>query len=347
MKWETKIATDSAAEANDALENLDTVEKTAAAVTMPYPGGQGIHNGTSGAFMQAGITAVVTIPGAPMPVTLPFQNPNLAVMCKMLQMQGTVQPGTEIHVESDHPEQAVALINQMAGDHTAATKGTKTPNKTNVIVPQSGKKGDAPADERVVADQLTPVTSDRRVIKREESPDGHRTEQIVEETGDLLGVDDDTPKSEKKDEDAGSNEPRSQKEREGEQSDDDDEDNEGKPKNNGTPPWAKKKEPVAASVDAHEKLLAALAVAEQAVEMSIIDSNKKMAFVGQLEDESMEEIEARRKTLALVKSAGLSSRRVAHKPASSLPKMAYTQPPVSSNGKGDLDNIPFEAVFLS
>lgn len=334
MNWTTKIATDSVAEANEAL-------KTAAAVQAAYPGGQGIHNGTSAAFAQAGITAVVTLPGAPMPIPLPFTNPNMFVMLKMLQSQGVAAPGAPMTVESDNPELALQIIEQQAGA-TAGVKD-KAPIKKNVILPQSGKAGDAPADGRVVSDQLAPVTSDRRVIKREETPDGHRTEQIVEETGDLLAGDEpkkEEPKAEEKSTDEGSvdtTQPRSQKERvESDGSSDDEE-------KDNAPPWQKKKEPAYASVE--DKLLAALAVAEQAVEMKIIDPTKKMAFVGQLEDESMEEIEARRKTLALVKSAGLTNKKVIARTGSALPRMSY-QSTSSSNGTGNLDDIPFESIFI-
>jgi hypothetical protein len=68
---------------------------------------------------------------------------------------------------------------------TAATKNG--PANKEVVLP-NGRKGDEPKEEKIVSDQLQPVEaaeqkeSDRRVIKREEHPDGRRTEQIVEET---------------------------------------------------------------------------------------------------------------------------------------------------------------------
>lgn len=92
-----------------------SAEKTAAAITMPYPGGSGIHNGTSAAFQQAGIHATVTAPGLPQPITLPFSAPNMFIMVKMFQAQGHLKQGEPITVESDNPELAAQIIEQQSG----------------------------------------------------------------------------------------------------------------------------------------------------------------------------------------------------------------------------------------
>lgn len=92
-----------------------SAEKTAASFTMPYPGGSGIHNGTSKAFSDAGIHAVVTAPGLPQPISLPFTAGNMFIMIKMFQMQGLLKAGEPINVESDNPQLAQELIEQQSG----------------------------------------------------------------------------------------------------------------------------------------------------------------------------------------------------------------------------------------
>jgi DNA-directed RNA polymerase subunit M/transcription elongation factor TFIIS len=96
-------------------EGLAATSKLAAVFTMEYPGGQGIHNGTSGAFAHAGIHATVTAPGLPKPIDLPFTAPNMFVMVKMFQAQGLLAAGTEITVDSDNPALAKQLIVEQSG----------------------------------------------------------------------------------------------------------------------------------------------------------------------------------------------------------------------------------------
>ena len=100
-------------EADGGMDQMQS--KVAAAVQMPYPGGQGIHNGTSAAFQQEGLHATVTAPGLPQPITLPFSSPNMFIMIKMFQMQGLLSPGTPITVESDNPQLAEQIIQQQSG----------------------------------------------------------------------------------------------------------------------------------------------------------------------------------------------------------------------------------------
>ena len=96
-------------------EDSRSRKKISAALQMPYPGGQGIHNGTSAAFSQAGIHATVTAPGLPQPINLPFTAGNMFIMIKMFQAQGLLAPGTPITVESDNPQLAQQIIDQQSG----------------------------------------------------------------------------------------------------------------------------------------------------------------------------------------------------------------------------------------
>lgn len=340
MIWKRKVQTNSAVEANAALRRVE-----AASVETPIEFQGGIHFGTHAAFKAAGIQATAQYPGAPQPLPIPGN----AMQHFMMQMnavkaQGLENPGqllVRIDAPDDQMDEALRLIHNGGNLHEAAAP--KSQPKKEVLQPQGKGGSDEPNNERIEADQLAPVTSDRRVIKREETPEGHRSEQIIEETG-TLGLDDDeepkdtTPKakedepSEDEESDEDENAPKAQKDR-----------------NDNRPDFLKKKEerePVAAS--AHEKLLAALAVAEEAVEIGFIPKEKKMAFIGMLESETMEKIEGRRETIALAKSAGFSSKRVAHTSRTALPRLgsAGGLGSGSSNGHRSLDEVPFEAVFL-
>jgi phosphohistidine swiveling domain-containing protein len=95
--------------------------KIAGSIEMPYPGGMGIHNGTSAAFADAGLTATVTAPGLPAPITLPFSAANMFVMIKMFQMQGMLKEGAPITITSDNPDLAAQIIHQQSGVTAAIT----------------------------------------------------------------------------------------------------------------------------------------------------------------------------------------------------------------------------------
>lgn len=113
------------------------VKKHTAVITMPYPGGQGIHNGTSAAFAQAGIHATVSAAGLPQPIALPFTAGNMFIMIKMFQAQGLLSPGTEIQVDSDNPELARQIIDQQAGAQ-ASVKKTAEILTTKLLYPNGG-----------------------------------------------------------------------------------------------------------------------------------------------------------------------------------------------------------------
>lgn len=121
---------------DDESESSRPKKKVGAALQMPYPGGQGIHNGTSAAFTQAGIHATVTAPGLPQPINLPFSAGNMFIMIKMFQAQGLLAPGQPITVESDNPQLAQQIIEQQAGAQA------KTAYSTGEELPSGGRKPD-------------------------------------------------------------------------------------------------------------------------------------------------------------------------------------------------------------
>lgn len=97
------------------------IGKVAATGEMPYPGGQGIHNGTSGLFSQAGLQAVVHLPDGPV-INLPFTAPNTFMVIMKWKMAdypqahaGASPEGALMKIECHDPHQAEQLILQASG----------------------------------------------------------------------------------------------------------------------------------------------------------------------------------------------------------------------------------------
>jgi hypothetical protein len=94
------------------------------------------------------------------------------------------------------------------------------------------------------------------------------------------------------------------------------------------------------------KLLASFKLADLSVELGVIEEDDKMALIAETENESIEQIEARAKTLESVKTAGLVRRGSVVKQVPGLrrvPRLSHTVPMVSSNG---IDSTPDEALYL-
>lgn len=291
--WKTRIATNSIEEANQALK-----QTIAGAVQTQIEYHGGIHFVTQAKLASSGLQGTVTYPGAPGPLPLGAganQMQHFMYQVKAVKEQGLQNPG-ELTVTVEAPDDQLDQVLH--------------------IIHTGGEGAEAPA-----APVASTKTSDRRVIKREETPEGHKTEQIVEETGGLDNLLEDKPKEEEA-------EPEEKEEPE-----------EGK--SDSKPNFLQKEQD-----DPHKKLLAALAVAEEAVDMGIISKEKKLAFVGQLENESLDQIESRKQTLVLVKSAGLQKALPTRRIASALPRVNSGG---SLNGSKvtNLDDIPFQAVFLN
>jgi len=174
--------------------------------------------------------------------------------------------------------------------------------------------------------------ADRRTIKREEREDGEgitRSEEIIEEVGDDVSP---APQAEAEEAPA---EEAPEPVAEGEDDSEAEESKEEEP------------QAVAASVSEEGKLFAALEVAELAVELGLIEASNKLAFVAQLEEESVDAIEARKTTLSDVKEAGLSKKSASRLAGvRRVPRLSHTVVP-SDNGSGSLENIPDEAIYSS
>lgn len=330
--WETTLTTTSQ-EMADKL--LPAVEGAVTDTTVGFRGG--IHFGTHMAFKNAGIAATVTytavegdnvqqIPGNPIK---DFMLANRSMKSLGLESPAEVP----ISVDSENLEQALEIIHAggmgagpMGGEEAgmppmgASKKAAETPaNKKPVLPQEPNRTTDEPKGAQVVKDQLEPVEADRRTIEREEREENGaiiRSERILEETGEGAPVEvaPEVVEQEPAPEEAPAEEEEST-------------------------------EAESLAYASEQKLLAAFALAEDAVDIGLVEKAEKMAFVAELEKESMEQLEARRSMLARVKSAGLSKKaaRVAGNGLARVPRLAHA---VASNGNGIGDNTPDEAIFL-
>jgi uncharacterized Zn finger protein (UPF0148 family) len=91
------------------------------------------------------------------------------------------------------------------------------------------------------------------------------------------------------------------------------------------------------------KLLKAFALADQAVEMGVVDSNDKLAFIAELEDETIGQLEAREKTLESIKQAGFKRSASAGLGLKRIPRLSHSRASISE----DISLVaPDEALFL-
>jgi uncharacterized Zn finger protein (UPF0148 family) len=337
MIWKRKVKTNDAAKAKTVLSSL--VKKAESVDTvLGHP--LGIHNEVHGNMRALGAHATVTYPeeivasippgvsaamakdGLPPNVSQVPGNPmkDMFLGQHAVKVLGLASKADiPVHIDGDASTLLAIVHNGGKLPENGTTAATKNgPANKEVILP-NGRKSDQPKEEKIVSDQLQPVEaaeqkeSDRRVIKREEHPDGRRTEQIVEETdGDfsIKGEEEDTkPKAEKEDKETPNDE--------SEESTSETSDAEDK-----RPDFLKKKEPVAARVNGEKKLLAAFQLADEAVELGIIQKEQKHAFIAQLEAESFEEIQARRNTIDMVRTAGLTRRSLRQPVSRKIPRLA-------------------------
>jgi hypothetical protein len=106
-------------------------------------------------------------------------------------------------------------------------------------------------------------------------------------------------------------------------------------------------QPVAATEDKEAKLLAAMKLADDAIEIGLVERENKMAFIAEVEEETTESIKAREDMVARLKTAGLIKRpgKLAGLGFQRVPRLA---PTASYNGNGGSNNndLPDEALFL-
>lgn len=192
-------------------------------------------------------------------------------------------------------EKAVEIINGTLS-RTAATKSK------NTILPADKKISDEPKSEKILSDQLAPVESavtinidttseDAEVVSAEPVEEAIETEAA--ETEDESSVEEVVAEVEEA------------------ESVEEEEDDKGE--------------------DKEARLLKAFKLADLSVEMGLIESDNKMVFISELEEETLEELEAREKTLSAVKTAGLKKNSTRTTGIKRIPRLSHTRASISED----------------
>jgi hypothetical protein len=239
-------------------------------------------------------------------------------------------------------DQAVALYQEHKNGGAVTSAVAPKPVVRKAIEPKPRVKS---KDEKIVRDQLKPVEADRRVIKREEKDEESgvtRSEQIVEETGDigsLQSEESEQPKAES--EDTTANNTDSTPKAESQETDTE----ESKDESETSRPWERKKEPAYASAS-ESKLLLAMEVAKLASSLGVISANEELNYAAELESKSEEVVRDRKEFLEKLKTSGVLNKTARFKDVPQVPRLGN----VSSNGhseEGKQDVVDYlSEVFL-
>jgi hypothetical protein len=218
---------------------------------------------------------------------------------------------------------------------TTVVPKTAAKEKTPVLA-EEAKPSDEPKEEKVVQDAKEPVESKTAVVLEDGKVelDGRKYRLVAEEEeegsedaeGEEEEANEEEPEAEKKEEPKVDEAPFEEESKKDSETDDDDK----------------------TAEDREAKLLAAFALADLSVEMGIVDVNDKMAFIAELEKQSMDAIAAREATLKSVKTAGLTKQNSTKTPAGirRVPRLAHRATPhLAANSNGSAPNGT-EDLFL-
>lgn len=355
--FETVLKTESKTEADAVLPaKIGRVETT-------LGGDAGIHIGTYNAIKEAGKTARIVFPEIPHTnnfVEVPQDAPLFAYFMaeESAMRKRTKFSEVPIVIEAasqDDADKIAEIIREHA--QTQPSREAATNKKTPVT---TDKQTDEPKDAKIISDEHAPRESTVKLA------DGRLLLELDGKKYRLSPVDEveeELDESEETEEETDDSEVESKKEADrrhivrSEQNADGVVRTEEIVEESDSPSTETEQveEPVTQEVErepafaANEKskeatLLAAMKIADESVELGLIESDNKMAFIAELEEESDEALEARRDTIARVKQAGLAKKqsKTGFK-INKLPRFAHT---VQSNGRGSTDNIPDEAIFL-
>lgn len=279
--------------------------------------GHGVHRGVYDAAREAGLKVKVAYPGIKdkdNSVEVPGDNGIFNLFFAEESALNLKVPMNEVPViiEANSEEEAQRFA-KILEETPLPSRGAKN-NKRAIL--QDKKPSDEPKNPEVISDQQKPVEAK---IKEAVSIDG-----VVELDGKkyrLDPVDEGTPEEEESKE-----APAEEEEAAVEEAETSDETSEAD--------------------DREAKLLAAFTLADMSVEMGLVDQENKMAYVAELEEETLEQLVARKATLESVKTAGLS-RRSASSPLHGIkrvPRLSNAVP--SLNGHASYNDTPDEALFL-
>lgn len=221
------------------------------------------------------------------------------------------------------------------------------------ILPSNAKPSDEPKSEKIVSDQLAPVeaSADPKLVREGAELlvelDGKRYKLTPEDSADEeeeKGKPDEEEegKSDEEKEAARRHIVRTETDPDGNQRVEEIVEEDGQPEaaaEEAAPALA-----AVASEDREDRLMLAFKLADLAVEMGLTSQDDKMAYIAELEEESIDQLKTREATMQSVKDAGLAKRTGARSGIRRVPRLAHAVP--SLNGSGSVDNTPDEALYL-
>jgi ribosomal protein L37AE/L43A len=298
-----------------------------------------IAPGTNAMMCQSvGMTIAKSQGGDSVQVTLDAPDEYWEQMRNCLQTKG-VGPewsGAEDLVQSGDREGA----QQSALQITSATIQPSPVVKRTVITPKPVVK----KDERIINDQLKPVEAsageeddmevkfaDRRVIKREEKDEESgvtRSEQIVEETGEIGSLDkkeDEETKAEGQEDTSAEETSETPRAEESEETEEKEE----------SRPWEREKEHAYASVQdetkKESKLLLCMQVAKLASTLGVISAKEELNYAAELESKSEDVIRDRKEVFEHLKSTSALQKSARYEAVPRVPRLGGS----SANGHNE------------
>jgi ribosomal protein L37AE/L43A len=206
-------------------------------------------------------------------------------------------------------EEDLAKAMEIIQSTKSKTAATTKPKSKVTILPPDKDISDGPKETKILEDQLAPVESAVTINIDSTEPEAEEIpkEEVVEAAEETPSVEEVVEDVEQAEEDAG--------------------------------------DESAEESEKEAKLLTAFRLADMSVELGLVEATNKMVFISELEEETLEALEAREATLNSVKSAGLSRRTAATKVAGlkKLPRLSHTGASVRDAVALDVMD---EALFL-
>lgn len=286
-------------------------------------GANGIHRGIYDAAKEAGLKVKVSYPAVDDEenfVEIPGEN---GVFNLFFAQESAVKlkvPVAEVPIVIEASTQSdLDKFTEILANTARPEKNSRQAAEKKPILQSDAKPSDEPRDATVVKDEHAPRETKTVTV----------TEDVVEMDGKqfrLVEVSDDEDKDE----------PKGESEEKSDSADDKSEEID-----------TSKAEDLASEVaeedDKESKLLAAFKVADMAVDLGLVSVDNKMAFIAELEEDSMDQLSAREATMKSVKTAGLSKSTKRISGIKRVPRLSHS---VIANNGGTTNDTPDEALFL-
>lgn len=284
-------------------------------------GANGIHRGVYDAAREAGLKVKVSYPAVDDPenfVEIPGDNGvfNLFFAQESAAKLKVDVAEVPIVVEADSKENLDKFTEILA---TAVRPEKRSRRQAaDTILPSDAKPSDEPKDQTVISDEHEPRETKTVTVTEDVVEMDGKSFKLVEITD---GDEAEKPKSET-----------------------DEEPTDEKPAEAVDTSKAEDlADEVADEDDKESKLLAAFKIADMAVELGLVENENKMAFIAELEEDSLDKLSAREATMLAVKTAGLSKSAKRVNGIKRVPRLSHTV--IASNG-GTTNDLPDEALFL-